>query len=190
MLAIHALPLEEPAVMGPETARRPAARATAEEAGALFEAYGERVRRYIAFRVRGIEEAEDLAADVFRRLLSGPIPPDEAARPAWLFKVAHNAVVDFYRRRRPILSLVGLAERPDDAPSLPDRAIRDERVRAVDGALGKLAGSQRAAVYLRFYEDLPYEDIATIMGIPAVTVRSHVHRGLRRIAAELGEADR
>jgi RNA polymerase sigma-70 factor, ECF subfamily len=191
MLSIGALRLESPAVMEPDApGRRASTRATADEAAALFEAYGERVRRYIAFRVRGIEEAEDLAADVFRRLLSGPIPEEPAARPAWLFKVAHNAIVDHYRRRRSFLSLGGLVERPDDAPSLPDRAIRDERLRAIDGALARLVGPQRAAIYLRYYEDLEYADIATIMGIPAVTARTLVHRGLRRVSTQLAEAER
>jgi RNA polymerase sigma-70 factor (ECF subfamily) len=181
MLSIGALRLESPAVMEPDApARRASTRATADEAAALFEAYGERVRRYIAVRVRGIEEAEDLAADVFRRLLSGPIPEEPAARPAWLFKVAHNAIVDHYRRRRSFPSLVASWQRPDDAPSRLDRAIRDERLRAIDGALARLVSPQRAAIYLRYYEDLEYADIATIMGIPAVTARTLVHRGLRR----------
>jgi RNA polymerase sigma-70 factor, ECF subfamily len=190
MLAIGALQLEPRSIVDPEaTAERPSTRATADEAAALFEAYGERIRRYIAFRVRGIEEAEDLAADVFRRLMTGPIPHDAAARPAWLFKVAHNAIVDHYRRRRSLVSLGGLLERPDDAPSLPDQAIRDERLRAIDRALGRLVGPQRAAIYLRFYEDLEYADIATIMGIPAVTARTLVHRGLKRVATQVAEVE-
>ncbi len=191
MVAIGALQLEPPSIVDPDaTAARPSTRATADEAAALFEAYGERIRRYIAFRVRGLEEAEDLAADVFRRLMTGPIPDEAAARPAWLFKVAHNAIVDHYRRRRSLVSLGGILERPDDAPSLPEQAIRDERLRAIDRALGRLVGTQRAAIYLRFYEDLEYADIATIMGIPAVTARTLVHRGLKRVATQVAEVER
>src|SRR4029077_7754448 len=108
---------------------RGATRATPEEAAALYEAFGERIRRYIAFRVRSPEDAEDLTSDVFRRILSGPVPIDVGARPAWLFRVAHNAIIDHYRRRRLTIPLIGLLERPDDAPSLPDRAIRDEELR-------------------------------------------------------------
>ena len=64
-------------------------------------------------------------------------------------------------------------------------------VRATDAALRQLPGKQRAAIYLRFYEDMPYEEVASVMGIPAVTARSLVHRGLKRLAAALGEeADR
>lgn len=170
-----------------ERGARGSTRATAEEAAALFETYGERVRRYVAFRVRSPEDAEDLTSDVFRRILSSPVPIDPGARPAWLFRVAHNAIIDHYRRRRFTVPLLGLLERPDDAPSLPDRAIRDEELRTVDRALAALVGRQRAAIYLRFYEDLEYADIATIMGVPAVTARTLVHRGLKKVAAHLAE---
>ena len=174
-------------VTAAERAARGSARATPEEVAALFEAFGERIRRYVAFRVRSPEDADDLTSDVFRRVLSGPVPIDPGARPAWLFRVAHNAIVDHYRRRRFTIPLLGLLERPDDAPSLPDRAIRDEELRTVDLALAELVGRQRAAIYLRYYEDLEYADIATIMGIPAVTVRTLVHRGLKKVAAQLAE---
>jgi RNA polymerase sigma-70 factor (ECF subfamily) len=169
---------------------RGATRATPDEAALLFEAYGERIRRYIAFRVRSPEDAEDLASDVFRRVLSAPIPIDAAARPAWLFRVAHNAVIDHYRRRRFLAPLATLLDRPDDAPSLPERAMRDEELRRIDAALATLVGRQRAAIYLRFYEDLEYADVATVMGIPAVTARTLVHRGLKKLAGQLGGVER
>jgi RNA polymerase sigma-70 factor (ECF subfamily) len=169
---------------------RGATRATADEAALLFEVYGERIRRYIGFRVRSAEDAEDLAADVFRRVLSAPVPIDAGARPAWLFRVAHNAVIDHYRRRRFLAPLTSILDRPDDAPGLPERAMRDEEVRRIDVALATLVGRQRAAIYLRFYEDLEYADIASVMGIPAVTARTLVHRGLKKLAGRLGEAER
>jgi RNA polymerase sigma factor (sigma-70 family) len=178
---------DAPADIAPGRTARGATRATPEEAAAMYEAFGERIRRYIAFRVRSPEDAEDLTSDVFRRILSGPVPIEQGARPAWLFRVAHNAIVDHYRRRRFTIPLLGILERPDDAPSLPDRAVRDEEIRTVDVALATLVGRQRAAIYLRFHEDLEYADIATVMGIPAVTARTLVHRGLKKVAAMLAE---
>ena len=193
MLGIGALRLDRLPVSDRDRAARDpagATRATPDDASALFEAYGERIRRYIAFRVRSPDDADDLTSEVFRRLVSGPVPVEAGARPAWLFRVAHNAIVDHYRRRRFTIPLGSLLERPDDAPGLPDLAIRNERMAAVDVALRGLVGRQRAAIYLRFYEDLEYADIATIMGVPAVTVRTLVHRGLKRVAAQMAEADR
>jgi RNA polymerase sigma factor (sigma-70 family) len=64
-------------------------------------------------------------------------------------------------------------------------------MRATDEAMRQLPGRQRAAIYLRFYEDLPYETVGAAMGIPAVTARSLVHRALKQLAITLGEeADR
>jgi RNA polymerase sigma-70 factor, ECF subfamily len=157
------------------------------EAAALYEAWAPRVGGYIRFRVADATDAEDLVGEVFRRVVSGPAPVDPAARPAWIFRVAHNVVVDHYRHRRFPLLPAAFADRADDAPSLPDRVIHDERMRATDVAMRRLPGRQRAAIYLRFYEDLPYETVATVMGIPAVTARSLVFRGLKRLATALGE---
>jgi RNA polymerase sigma-70 factor, ECF subfamily len=157
------------------------------EAAALYEAWAHRVRGYVEFRVRDVSDAEDLVSEVFSRVVRGPAPVDPAARPAWIFKVAHNVVVDHYRRRRFPFPPAVFVDRADDAPSLPDRVIHDERMRATDEAMRHLPGRQRAAIYLRFYEDLPYETVAEAMGIPAVTARSLVHRGLKRLATALGE---
>lgn len=157
------------------------------EAAALYEAYADRVRRYVAFRVRDRDDADDIVGEVFRRVVSGPAPTEVDARPAWIFRVTHNVVVDHYRRRRFAFLPPDALERPDEAPSLPDKFVADERMRATDEAIRKLPGRQRAAIYFRFHEDLPYDTIATVMGMPASTVRSLVHRGLRRVAAHLGE---
>lgn len=161
------------------------------EAAELYDTWVLRVRGYVAFRVRDASDAEDLVGEVFRRVVSGPVPVDPAARPAWIFRVAHNVVVDHYRRRRFSLLPAAFGDRADDAPSLPDQVIHDDRMRATDEAMRLLPGRQRAAIYLRFYEDLPYDTVGAAMGIPAVTARSLVHRALKQLAITLGEeADR
>jgi RNA polymerase sigma factor (sigma-70 family) len=189
IVAVKQSPVEVVTPAGPERAHPPLAGVKPDslEAAALYEAWADRVRGYVAFRVRDLSDADDLVGEVFRRVVSGPAPTDPAARPAWIFRVTHNVVVDHYRHRRFPLLPDAFADRADDAPSLPDRVIHDERVRLTDAAIRRLPGRQRAAIYLRFYEDLPYETVATVMGIPAVTARSLVFRGLKRLAAALGE---
>ena len=160
-------------------------RPSAAEAATLFETFEARLRGYVAFRVREPADVDDLVGDVFRRVVAGPIPQDEATWPAWLFRVAHNVVVDHYRRRRFLDPLTFGFDRPDDAPGLPEQAIRGEQLRATDGALRRLPGRQRAAIYLRYYEDLDFSEIADVLNVPSSTARSLVHRGLKRVAAEL-----
>jgi RNA polymerase sigma-70 factor (ECF subfamily) len=169
--------------------RAASARPTAAEAASLFETYEARLRGYVAFRVREPADVDDLIGEVFRRVVVGPVPADAAALPAWLFRVAHNAVVDHYRRRRFFSPLAHLVDRPDDAPALPDVAIRGEQLRATDAALRGLPGRQRAAIYLRYYEGLEFAEVASVMGVPSATARSLVHRGLRRVAAAVARAE-
>lgn len=161
------------------------ARPSASQAASLFETYQARLRGYVAFRVREPADVDDLIGDVFRRVVAGPIPADEAAWPAWLFRVTHNVVVDHYRRRRFLDPIAFGFDRPDDAPGLPELAIRGEQLRATDVALRRLPGRQRAAIYLRYYEGLEFSEVASVLDMPSATARSLVHRGLKRVAAEL-----
>jgi RNA polymerase sigma-70 factor (ECF subfamily) len=170
---------------GDEVAAARSAQPSPAQAAALYETYAGRLRRYVAFRVREPADVDDLTADVFRRAMTGPMPVDPAAWPAWIFRVAHNAVVDHYRRQRFPDPIGLLVDRADEAPTLPELAIRNELVRAADAALRTLPGRQRAAVYLRHYEGLEYEQVAAILGVPETTARSLVHRGLRSVAREL-----
>ena len=172
------------------TSRPPTSRPTPAQATALFETYEGRLRGYVAFRVREPADVDDLVGEVFRRAVAGPIPADQGAWPAWLFRVAHNAVVDHYRRRR--FTLLPFAfDRPDDAPGLPERAVANERVRATDRALRLLPGRQRSAIYLRYYEGMEFADVANVLDVPPATARSLVHRGLKRVGAAVrAEEDR
>jgi RNA polymerase sigma-70 factor, ECF subfamily len=164
-------------------------RLTADEVATIYEHETGRVRRYVAFRVRDPRDVDDLTADVFRRLVCGPVPASPGSWAAWLLRVAHNVVVDHYRRQRRFDPLALLFDRPDDAPPLDERLIRDEELSAVDRVLDRLPGRQRAAVYLRYREALGYEEIASVLGVPAVTARTLVHRGLRRVAAQLAKEE-
>ena len=177
-----AIDLDEPTGR-PRSAMRP----TPAQAAALFETYQGRLRSYVAFRVREPADVHDLTADVFRRVVAGPIPADAAAWPAWLFRVAHNIVVDHYRRRRFPDPLGTFVDRPDDAPGLPEQAIRSEDLRSTDAALRGLPGRQRAAIYLRYYEGMDYTEVGGILGVPASTARGLVHRGLKRVSRDLAK---
>ena len=61
---------------------------------------------------------------------------------------------------------------------------------AVWAICAELPPRQRAAVVLRFYEDLDYPEIAQLLGCSEATVRSHVHRALGALRSRLAEEDR
>jgi len=76
--------------------------------------------------------------------------------------------------------------------SIPDRAgeadgqDRHAVAESVRQALGALPARQRAALVLRFFEDLPEAQVADLLGCSVGTVKTHTHRGVRRLRELLG----
>jgi RNA polymerase sigma-70 factor (sigma-E family) len=128
--------------------------------------------------------AEDLAQDAFVKVLARF--HDIRNRDAfwwYLRRTIVNLSTSYFRRRG--VERAWLArQRPDEtAPASNDLAERD-RLRT---ALMTLRPEQRAAIVLRFYEDLSEADTAEALGMPLGTVKSTVSRGLERLRNELPE---
>ena len=136
--------------------------------------------------------AEDLAQETFVKAFRSLAGFDVTRRlSSWLFRIAHNTAIDVLRRTRP--SLVPLD--PDDdtalevaAPAVPDPLERQAMRAALDAALSRLRPEYRAAVALRYDEELPFEAIGEVLGVPEATARSHVHRARRELLRHLEEA--
>ncbi|MEX2457842.1 MAG: SigE family RNA polymerase sigma factor [Actinomycetota bacterium] len=130
--------------------------------------------------------AEDLVQEAFARL-AGRFAHlrDPAAFDAYLRRTVVNLVYSHFRRRRverAYLEREGSLARPGDPPADPE--TRDE----MWTALQRLPVRQRAAIALRFYEDLPDDRIADVLGCRPATVRSLVHRGLQTLRVEVTDA--
>ncbi|MAS53509.1 MAG: E family RNA polymerase sigma-70 factor [Pimelobacter sp.] len=106
--------------------------------------------------------------------------PDQYVR-----RMVVNAHVSAWRRAgRRELSVPEVHDSP--GADHAEVVTRDDAVWRVCTALPP---QQRAAVVLRFYEDLDYPEIAQVLGVAEVTVRSHVHRGLAALRIELSEQE-
>jgi RNA polymerase sigma-70 factor (ECF subfamily) len=102
---------------------------------------------------------------------------------SWLFRIAHNTAIDAMRRPRlpqvPIETVASAADAPDPPP---DPVEQQELGQALEAALDALRPDQRAAIVLRYEHGLPFDEIGTILGVPEVTARSHVHRARKELA--------
>lgn len=85
-----------------------------------------------------------------------------------------------WRRERPV------AELPEHAAG-DDTADRRALALLIRQALGELPRKQRAVVVLRYLEDLPEAEVASLLGCSAGSVKTHAHRGLRALRAKLSE---
>lgn len=166
-------------------------------------AFAELVRRHerrvynLAYRMLGREEdARDATQDAFLsalRKLTGF--RGEAAFTTWLHRVTVNACYDLLRKRKhePVLDLDRDADGwpgPRSEPASPDHG--DAAAAAVDvhRALNKVPRDFRAVLVLHDGQDLPYEEIGEILGIPVGTVKSRLHRGRVALGRALGQPPR
>lgn len=157
----------------------------------LYETNFERVARYIAVRIGSIDEAEDLASEVFVRALRSVDRYQDTGAPmeAWLFKIAHNLTVDHLRSRSRRPRLVPLDE-DDPVPGKdnPGEDLeRQEEVRQLQKAMEQLSDAQRQVLALRFGSGLTSEEAATVMGKKPGAVREMQSAGIKKLRQILGK---
>lgn len=148
---------------------------------AIFRRWYPVLHRYLLRLTGDADVAEDLAQEAFVRLLSRPLPEDEAR--LWLFTVATNLVRDAGRMRRRRERL--LSATPPLTGTLPapnEQVERAETVRHVRAALDVLAPREREMLLMK-QEGFRYDEIARVAGVAPGSVGTLLARALRRFAA-------
>lgn len=159
----------------------------------LYNLYADRVFRFIYYRIQDRPRAEDLANEVFVRLLENVdkfrVSGEDAALAltGWIFTIARNMLIDDYRRQK-----------SRAAEPLPenDDVLLDERVdmeihltRAdLQAALAQLTEEQQTVLLLRFEEGFTSAQIARIMGKTEMAIKALQRRGLATMARLLGSS--
>ena len=155
-------------------------------------AFARMVERYerpvfnLCYRMLGDPaEAEDAAQETFLRAYEG-LNRYDLDRPfaTWLLSIGAHYCIDQLRRRRfQLVSLESIllrrASRESQPETLYDRKAEKDSLQQELGALGS---RERAAIILRYWYDLPYEEIAMALGITVSAVRSRLHRARRELA--------
>lgn len=144
------------------------------------------VRRLAQSLVFDPDRADDAVQDAMLAALRRP-PRDRAAASTWFFRVLQNGLRrrarDEARRRARERTIAA-----DEAlPSAADVLAKEQQRRRVVDAVLALPEPYRATVLARFFEDLPPQEIARRRGVPAATVRSHLHRGLELLRARFDQ---
>jgi RNA polymerase sigma-70 factor (ECF subfamily) len=146
----------------------------------IYERYNPEIYRYAARLLGDQHAAEDCVAETFSRLLQavrGGGGPSENVR-AYLFQVAHNWIVDHYRRtivHHPLGEEDDLADPLGNPSQLVSQDLDRERVRA---AMFRLPAEQQQVIQLRFIEDWSHEEVAGLLGKTVEASRALQHRGL------------
>jgi len=141
-----------------------------------------RVGRYVRNRVSDPADAEDVLQDIFVKLL-GRAGPNEANKLLpWVFTVARNRIIDFYRERsRRRAASDGFVEAGTTEPDEPSLDLRG----ALEVLMARLSEQDRETLRAVDLEGLSQKEYADALGLNYVTVRSRVQRARKRLRREL-----
>ena len=150
----------------------------------LYNHYFPKVYAYVNYRVGRVQDAEDLVAETFLRVVEeiGHFEWQyEGSFAAWLFRIAHNSISDFYRRSRRWGEPLSLEELPELQTStlLPeDVVLQKEKFAHLRRLISTLSPRRQEVITLKFFGGLRNQEIAEVLGLDERTVASHLCRGL------------
>jgi RNA polymerase sigma-70 factor, ECF subfamily len=151
--------------------------------GDLYEIHVDAIFRYVYYRTGQIHDAEDLTEQIFLKAWEALSNYKDYGNPfsSWLYRIAHNIVVDYHRQRKSIpTSLNALPiDIEENEPSAPlGQVIRKEEFTILADAISRLPLEHQQIIVLRFVEGLSHAEIARIIGKNEGTCRMIQHRAL------------
>jgi RNA polymerase sigma-70 factor (ECF subfamily) len=163
----------------------------AQAIGAIYDQYFPEVYRYVRYRINDGSTAEDLASEVFVRLLEavqkkqGP----QTSLKGWLIATASHAVDDHLRRqyRRPVEALSDAL--PDHHSSVTSEVDSREQNRMVQGAYAQLTAEQQHVLALRFGQGYSIEETAAHLKKNINAVKALQFRALASLQRQIGEVN-
>ena len=165
----------------------------------LLTRYQSKLYGYIYFIVRNVTLAEDLFQETFMKVITTIRQGNysESGRfGAWLTRIAHNLIIDYFRQDKSEntvsndeseVDLFNDADLSDD--DVETKLVNSQVLSDVRRLLGALPSSQREVVYMRFYQDLSFREIADLTGVSINTALGRMRYALiniRRLADEKG----
>jgi len=158
----------------------------------LVNRYRTRVSRYVERFTYDVEDARDVTQDVFIKVYGALDSFDPRFKfSTWLFRIAGNAAIDHLRRRRvrtlPLEYPPGengearAVDPPETRPNPHEELTRRRLREALSAAIDRLPDDYRELISLRHYGEMPYEEIAGVLGISAKAARTRVERALHRV---------
>ena len=149
--------------------------------GHLYERYLDDIYHYLFYRVSGEQDAEDLTEKVFlkawRALTS--YPPQQISFRVWIYRIAHNTAVDYYRTRKKTADFDQLEEVQSDEMMRPEQVVSvNERNHSLLEAIKQLKEDHQDVLLCRFVVELTHLETAAVMERSEGAVRTLQFRAL------------
>jgi len=160
----------------------------------IYDEHFNRIYRYCVLRISDEMEAEDMAQQVFLQALQniGSYKWTGAPFSAWLFRIAHNQVVDYHRKHSkqltsPLDELPELRE-PEDESNPRDIYELKMDIVELNTALNRLTALQREVIALRFTSEMPIAEVAKVMHKTEGAVKALQHSAIASLRKAMAGA--
>lgn len=191
MIGLAALSWEEPVAGETEAVRL--RRGDPQAMVSLLERYQHRLYRFLLRMVHDPATAEDLFQQTWLRVAENVkrFDPSRGFEP-WLFSIARNLTMDYFRRVRPESldeELPSGISRADSLPAVEMNAVeilmREQRTNRLAQAMAEMTPIYCEVLTLRFEEEMKLEEIAEVLSLPLSTVKTRLRRGLEAMRQKL-----
>ena len=154
--------------------------------GSLFEKHNRNLYNFFLRQTGESQTSEDLVQDVFYKILRyRHTYRGESKFTTWMFSIAHNSKVDYYRKNRHQTDDMEILESmPSDDPTPEDISVQKNERNLLMRALQKLTDEKREVLLLSRFQNMKYEEIADIMGCKVGTIKARVHWALKELTYE------
>lgn len=163
--------------------------------GEMVEHYRRPLFGFILKMTEGRDEAEDIFQEVWIRAIRHLDTFKERRVLSWLFRIAHNLIIDRARKRKPDVSLQDARnEQPtleeqtaSPGPSPSDEAEHTDIKMQIMTAVNRLSPEQKAVFLMRMESDLSFKEIARIQGVSINTALARMHYALDKLKTDLAQ---
>lgn len=131
------------------------------DSDAIYEEYRPKVFSYLYYQLNNYHDAEDLTEDVFVKVYSkiDTYDKNKASLSTWIFNVAKNTLIDYYRTRKDNLELMDNVKYVDDKDDMLSPTMLDDLARGLDN----LSEDERDIIVLRYYEGYTLKEVSEMM---------------------------
>ena len=163
---------------------RKAAKGEMQAFGAIYELWAEHIYRFVYLKIRDEDVADDITAEVFLKVwkaIKTFEPKADTKFSTWLFAIARNAVIDYYRTTKQTIPFENLPE----MVSLEGETDLYPEQGQLQQALDELRPEYKQVLVLRYVEDQPIARVAQIMKKKEGNIRALTHRALSELKSRL-----
>jgi RNA polymerase sigma-70 factor (ECF subfamily) len=161
--------------------------------GEFYELHLHEIYRYVLFRVNDHDEAEDLTAKVFLQawesLTGARREPKIKNIRAWIYRIAHNKVIDYHRTRKPQAPIEDNPDKKLQSTWLESELDDLFISRKLGEGVRQLSSNYQDVIILRFINQMSHAEVAEIMNITESHVRVLQYRALQQMREIIAEVN-